>query len=226
MTTTTRYPRNGHHRRTGRHHDWRGKGKAGARHTCCPRSCGAGNAEAEDKRHHRTEQVRELQRKYRCPSKGNGGCGWRHHTCRTGRGIHQGTGNRGAAEIRFRKAEDLPPWPKEQELQDLQNRINEQQRNYEKGTIKNGERHFASLARMEADESKLLREKRQYDSRRESRTRVVANLAQEWDKEDFTLEQKQAAIAQTLTAIVIKPAGMGRRFHPDRIEPVWRENHD
>lgn len=167
-----------------------------------------------------------LQRKYRCPSKGNGGCGGVTILAEPVEEYIKALVIAEQQKIRFRKAEDLPPWPKEQELQDLQNRINEQQRNYEKGTIKNGERHFASLARMEADESKLLREKRQYDSRRESRTRVVANLAQEWDKEDFTLEQKQAAIAQTLTAIVIKPAGMGRRFHPDRIEPVWRENHD
>jgi site-specific DNA recombinase len=35
---------------------------------------------------------------------------------------------------------------------------------------------------------------------------VVENLAEEWDKPSFTMEQKQAAIAQTLTAVIVKPA--------------------
>ena len=49
------------------------------------------------------------------------------------------------------------------------------------------------------------------------------NLAEEWDKPDFTMEQKQAAIAETLTAVIIKPVGRASRFHPDHIVPVFRE---
>ena len=30
--------------------------------------------------------------------------------------------------------------------------------------------------------------------------------AEEWDKPSFTMEQKQAAIAQILTAVIVKPA--------------------
>jgi hypothetical protein len=52
------------------------------------------------------------------------------------------------------------------------------------------------------------------------------NLAEEWDKPDFTMEQKQAAIAETLTAVIIKPAGRGVRFRPDHIVPgIPRERH-
>jgi site-specific DNA recombinase len=36
------------------------------------------------------------------------------------------------------------------------------------------------------------------------------------------MEQKQAAIAQTLEAVIIKPSGKGTRFHPDQIVPVFR----
>ena len=38
------------------------------------------------------------------------------------------------------------------------------------------------------------------------------------------MEQKQAAIAQTLTAVIIKPIGRGGKFHPDQIVPVFHES--
>ena len=49
------------------------------------------------------------------------------------------------------------------------------------------------------------------------------NLAEEWDKSDFMMEQKQAAIAETLAAVIIKPVGRGGKFHPDHIVPVFRK---
>jgi hypothetical protein len=52
----------------------------------------------------------------------------------------------------------------------------------------------------------------------------VANLGEEWEKPTFTMEQKQAAIAKSLTAVVINPAGRGVRFHPDQITPVFRQD--
>ena len=77
---------------------------------------------------------------------------------------------------------------------------------------------------MEASEAELKRERRQYEGRHQSRRRAIANLAEEWDKPDFTMEQKQAAIAETLTAVIIKPVGRGVPFHPDHIVPVFRES--
>ena len=62
---------------------------------------------------------------------------------------------------------------------------------------------------MEAEEAELLREKHRYEGRQQGRKNAVANLAKEWDKPDFTMEQKQAAIAQTLEAVIIKPVGKG-----------------
>jgi hypothetical protein len=53
---------------------------------------------------------------------------------------------------------------------------------------------------------------------------VVANLAEEWDKPDFTLEQKQTAIAQTLSAVILHSGGRGVRFHPDQITPSSAKN--
>jgi site-specific DNA recombinase len=72
---------------------------------------------------------------------------------------------------------------------------------------------------MEAEEARLKQARRAWDKPRQARRQVVANLAEEWDRPDFTLEQKQAAIGQTLTAIIPKPGMGGRYFSPDVIVP-------
>ena len=71
-------------------------------------------------------------------------------------------------KIEFRKLDDLPPWPKAQELADLQARIDESTRRYEKGEM-SSERYWPSLARMEADEAELKRERRQYEGQQQRR---------------------------------------------------------
>jgi hypothetical protein len=126
-------------------------------------------------------------------------------------------------KIQFRKLDDIPPWPKAQELADLQGRINDSMRQFEKGGI-TSERYWPSLARMEADEATLKREQGQHEKRQQKRQQAIANLAEEWEKPNFTMEQKQAAIAETLTAVIIKSSGKGGRFHPDQIVPVFRES--
>ncbi len=101
--------------------------------------------------------------------------------------------------------------------------MGESTRRYEAGRY-SAERYFPSLARMEAREAELKRERRQHEGRYQQRRHAIVNLAEEWDKPDFTMEQKQAAIAETLTAVIIKPVGRGAKFHPDQIVPVFRES--
>lgn len=167
----------------------------------------------------------EMEDFYRCPAKGAGGCS---KVTRIAEPVNTYIKALVIAEqqkIQFRKLEDLPPWPKAKELASLQTRINDQQKNFELGNI-SAERHFPALARMEAAEAELKREQRQYEGRQQTRRHAVANLAEEWEKPDFTMEQKQAAIGETLAAIIIKPVGKGGRFHPDQIVPVFRQEDD
>ena len=77
---------------------------------------------------------------------------------------------------------------------------------------------------MEATEEELKRERRQYEGRRQTRRHAIANLAEEWEKPDFTIEQKQATIAETYTTVIIKPVGRGVPFHLDHIVPIFRES--
>jgi site-specific DNA recombinase len=167
----------------------------------------------------------ELEDFYRCPGKGEGGC---NGVARIAKPVDDYVKALVIAEqqkIQFRRLEDLPPWPKAQELAALQGRINGQQSSYEKGLI-SAERHFPSLARMESEEAMLKSERRHYEGRQQARRQVVANLAEEWDRPDFTMEQKQAAIGKTLSAVIIKPSGRGARFRPSDIVPVFMEDED
>jgi hypothetical protein len=168
----------------------------------------------------------QLEESYRCPGKGAGGCGGISRAVKPVDAYIKALVIAEQQKIEFRKLEDLPPWPKAQELADLQERINEQQKQFELGNITAG-RHFPSLARMETAESDLKSEKRRYEGKQKARRHAVANLAEEWNKPNFTMEQKQAAIAETLTAVIIKPAGRGRLpFNPDLIVPVFRQEED
>ena len=58
----------------------------------------------------------------------------------------------------------------------------------------------------EAKEATLRAAKRRYEAKRQARQDSAANLGVEWNRPGFTLEQKQAAIAQSLTAVIIHPA--------------------
>jgi site-specific DNA recombinase len=185
--------------------------------------CGACGARMTGAR--RRNRRGELEECYRCPARGQGGCGTVTRLAGPVNTYIKALVIAEQQKIEFRKLEDLPPWPKAQELAGLQKRINDQQKNFELGNI-SAQRHFPALARMEAAEAELKREKRRYEGRQQARKHAVADLAGEWDKDDFTMEQKQAAIAETLTAVIIKPAGRGCRFRPDQIVPVFRQEDD
>jgi site-specific DNA recombinase len=159
---------------------------------------------------------------YQCPAKGSGGCAGIARVAAPLNAYIKALVIAEQQKVQFRKLEDLPPWPKAGELAELQERIEDSTRRYEAGTY-SAERYFPSLARMETREAELKRDKRRYEGRQEARRHAAANLAEEWDKPDFTIEQKQAAIAESLTAVIILPAGRGIKFHPDQIRPIFRE---
>jgi hypothetical protein len=128
--------------------------------------------------------------------------------------------------IALRKLEDLPPWDGDADLKAVLAQIKETTEAYEAGMISGG-RYFPMLARFEAKESTLRAAKRRYEEKRQARQESAANLGTEWNRPEFTLEQKQAAIAQSLTAVIIHPAPHpGAKFTPAQITPVWRHDED
>jgi hypothetical protein len=163
---------------------------------------------------------------YKCPQKGLGGCG---RVSRTAAPIDELITTlvlMEQSQVALRKLEDLPPWDGETDLKTVLAHIKETTEAYEAGMISGG-RYFPLLARFEAKEATLRTAKRRHEAKRQARQDSAANLGVEWNRPEFTLEQKQAAIAQSLTAVIIYPAPHpGAKFTPDQITPVWRHDED
>ena len=108
--------------------------RAWERITCCPRSCGAGNATRG------CSAGAGIQERARWSSTGA------RQKAKADAAACRGLPPRSneyikalviaeQQKIEFRKLEDLPPWPKAQELADLQARIEESTRRYEEGSV-------------------------------------------------------------------------------------------
>lgn len=89
-----------------------------------------------------------------------------------------------------------------------------------------GARYFPMLECLEAQERTLKAEKRRHETERAPRHEAVSDLEEKWKDPSFTLDQRQAAVAKSLTAVIIHPARPGERFDPDKIEPIWCEDED
>ncbi|GAA1720604.1 recombinase family protein [Fodinicola feengrottensis] len=160
---------------------------------------------------------------YRCPSSGQGGCGG---VSRKAEDIDMFVKAAVIADHRrnaMRRVQDLPPWPRTAELKALQGRIKEATRRYEAGEYRDASRYFSSLDRMEIDEAELKAELRAYSREQDARRSIVADLEARWDTPEFTMEEKQAAVAKSLTAVILLPANKGVAFHPDQIQLIWHQ---
>lgn len=163
---------------------------------------------------------------YHCRAKSEGGCGG---CSRNGADV-----DRYITELviqdherrSFRKIEDLPPWNRESELGALRQQIAELTEEYKKRRISGG-RYFALLEDLETEERKLVNERKRHEAQRQSQRAAVADLRARWSDPSFTLEQRQAAVAESLIAVVINPVGLGSAFFdPSKIEPIWRDEAD
>jgi hypothetical protein len=163
---------------------------------------------------------------YKCPQKGLGGCGRVSRTAAPVDAYITTLVLMEQSKIQLRKLEEVPPWDGEADLKAVLAQIKETTQAYESGMISGG-RYFPMLTRFEAKESTLWAAKRRHEEKRQARIEAVTNLDTEWNRPDFTLEQKQAAITKSLTAVIIHPASHpGAKFTPDQITPVWRQDED
>src|SRR6266487_3537885 len=163
---------------------------------------------------------------YRCPPRGWGGCGG---VARAGEPLDLYVSTLVRMEqskIRLAKPEEMLPWEKTDELRAVTKQISDTTAAFKARRI-SAARYFRLLEDLETDEEQLKLEKRRYDAKREARSPSTADLDAEWNKPSFTLELKQAAIAKSITAVIINPARRpGVRFDPNSISIVWRESED
>jgi site-specific DNA recombinase len=159
---------------------------------------------------------------YICRGKGDGGCGG---CSRIGAEVDKYITALVIEEHRqmqFRIADELPPWNREDELQAIGVQIEEATTAYKNRRI-SGSRYYPLLEELEKMERDLRSEKARHAAERRTRRVAMDDLEAKWRDPEFTLDQRQAAIAQSLVAVVIEPARPGERFDPQKIRPIWRE---
>jgi len=188
--------------------------------------CGKCNSRMYGCSWHNKQKGGKLVFYYRCPPQGWGGCGG---VSRVGGPLDLYVSTLVRMEqskIRLAKPAELPPWEKADELRAVAEQIRDTTAAFKARRI-SAARYFTLLEELEADEQRLKLEKRRYDAKREARSLSTANIDAEWNKASFTLELKQAAMAKSITAIIINPASRpGVRFDPDSVTIVWRDNDD
>ncbi|MEV6526619.1 recombinase family protein [Longispora sp. NPDC051575] len=173
----------------------------------------------------RPQRNGERQSVYRCPSASDGGCAGVSRKLEDVDKLITALVIADHKQLKFRKTEDLPEWARQSELVEVQTQIAEALENFKAKRI-SGARFYPLIEGLESEERILLADKKKYSARRQTTIASVEDLEQKWSDPDFSLEQRQSAIAESLISVVVHPAGRGARtFNPNLIEPIWRSEH-
>jgi DNA invertase Pin-like site-specific DNA recombinase len=168
---------------------------------------------------------------YSCRSKAEGGCG--------------GVSRRGdladmyvseAVLAKLEEAQFAPPaaeaWDGEADYEDAQDQLNELTAQWNAKKISN-ELFFRLAPAKEAEIHRLRGEKARHDAAHAARQvqadTTIAEIRQRWylpeEEGGLAISVKRAYIRQALHTVIVHPAGRGnRKFNPDLLELVWRED--
>lgn len=160
---------------------------------------------------------------YRCRANGDGGCGGNSRLCAPVDELITALVIADHRRRQFRKLEQLAPWPGEAELAAVTQQIADTTAGYRARKL-SAAVFFPLIEELETDQRCLKADRLRHAAGREARGQAIADLDRKWADPEFSLEQRQAATGQSLLAVIIHKAGQGRRFDPDLIEPVWRED--
>jgi len=111
-------------------------------------------------------------------------------------------------------------WPREAELADVQERIEELNGAYRAKMI-SGDRYFPQIKHFEGEERRLLASRARHVARVETVKATPANIRAEWS--GYTLPHRRAILEDYLHAVIVnKCPRKGSRFDPDLLDPQWK----
>ncbi|WP_242910710.1 recombinase family protein [Actinomadura terrae] len=167
--------------------------------------------------------------RYFCQAPSNGGCG---KLARRGDLIDEFVSEAVLAKLEQRSTveiKEVGPWPKKRELAEKVEQFNELRARFAKRKITNS-LFFEEIERLEPDIAKLRAEAEKYELESARAKRDLTEIRRRWysetDDDRLDLSQKRAYIREALHAVIVHPAGKGhgKRFDPDLLEPIWRED--
>jgi DNA invertase Pin-like site-specific DNA recombinase len=165
--------------------------------------------------------------RYTCQSPAVGGCG---RLTRRGDLVDEFVSEAVLAKLEERAAsasDDLPPWPREQELADFEEQLREVRQRLRARRISNTIA-FDMIEELEPRIHELRTEREHYALKAQQAAADVTDIRRRWysetDEDRLDTAQKRAYIREALVTVIVHPAGKGRRpFNPDLLELIWRE---
>ncbi|MCO5968526.1 recombinase family protein [Actinoallomurus soli] len=169
--------------------------------------------------------------RYFCRAKTNGGCG---SLSRRGDKIDEFVSEAVLAKLEERTIaaqKDSGPWLGEKELNDYQEQLKELRKHWAARQISNS-LFFEESRRLEGDISRLRAERQQYAAAQQKATTDMADVRRRWylpeEEGGLPISTKRTYVKEALHAVIVHPAGKGhgagKRFNPDLLEPIWRED--
>jgi DNA invertase Pin-like site-specific DNA recombinase len=172
-----------------------------------------------------------VQHIYTCPAKTLGGCGG---SARRGDIVDLFVSEAVLAkleEANLASTSEAPEWTGKQEYEDAKGRLEELRSQWVAGNISN-DLFFSLAPDIEKRIARLRADAQNFAAsveRRQARAMTdVAEIRRRWylpeEEGGLPLSIKRAYIREALHAVIVRPAGKGRRrFDPDLLEPIWRE---
>lgn len=159
---------------------------------------------------------------YRCPAPTQGGCGKvSRHGPHTDDHILAALFNKIELETADAVTE-VAPWEGEAALAEVKESITETRAAWTSTPRRISPKdYFPTMEELRDREEVLLKERNDHLVATANANARPADVRAEWD--DYTLARQRAIIKEHLIAVVVHPAGRGRRFDPDLLDPVWRE---
>ncbi|WP_433470104.1 recombinase family protein [Spirillospora sp. CA-128828] len=165
--------------------------------------------------------------RYACVAPVLGGCG---RLTRRGDLVDEFVSEAVLAKLEERNASsaDIGPWPGQRELDQKLEQMRELRQRFAAHKISNS-LFFGEVERLEPEIHRLRTEREQHSLAAQRAAKDVTDIRRRWysetDDDRLDISQKRTYVREALHAIIVHPAGKGRRpFNPDLLDPIWRED--
>ncbi|GAB2866874.1 recombinase family protein [Actinocorallia aurea] len=121
------------------------------------------------------------------------------------------------------------PWAREVELTEKIDQLNELRIHFARRSISNS-LFFAEVERLEPEIAQLRADRERHSLAVAKASQGFTEIRRRWysetDEDRLDIAQKRAYIREAVHAVIVRPAGRGtgKRFNPDLLEIIWREN--
>ncbi|MFD0857098.1 recombinase family protein [Actinomadura adrarensis] len=173
------------------------------------------------------KQPRGNGHRYMCRAATQGGCGG---LSRQGEKTDEFISEAVLAKLEERSVTartDIGPWLRQRELDEKEEQLRELRTRFAQRRISNS-LFFDEVERLEPEIAQLRADRERHSLAAQQTSADISDIRRRWysetDEDRLDISQKRTYIRAALHAVIVHPAGKGKRFDPDLLEPIWRED--